>query len=258
MTMRWFSKKGFTLIELLVVIAIIAILAALLFPTLKSSKDNARRTACLNNLRQINLGVRMYSDDSKDASPDPGTATTATNIVPLYSGYKELMKNYVGLKGESSPRDRLFACAADTFYPSYVPGITNAPYFYVRQSLHDQTVFNYSSYAFNGGDNKPRMSEAGPWTPQGLTGLKLSSVKHPAKTLLVMEASALVPWSWHNPISKNDALPYGDAKNVVSFVDGHVSYIKIYWSSDRYPNGGLSFALAYDPPDGYEYQWSGN
>jgi prepilin-type N-terminal cleavage/methylation domain-containing protein len=53
---------GFTLIELLVVIAVTAILAALLFPTLRSAKAKARRTVCMNNLRQINLGLRMYSD----------------------------------------------------------------------------------------------------------------------------------------------------------------------------------------------------
>ena len=57
------------MIELLVVIAIIAILAMLLLPVLNVVKDRAKRTTCLNNLRQINLGLRMYCDDSSDNLP---------------------------------------------------------------------------------------------------------------------------------------------------------------------------------------------
>lgn len=60
---------AFTLVELLVVIAVIAILAALLLPVLSSAKERARRTACLNNLRQFNLGLIMYGHDNRDRLP---------------------------------------------------------------------------------------------------------------------------------------------------------------------------------------------
>src|SRR5215510_3866385 len=131
MTRRLKSQTAFTLIELLVVIAVIAILAALIFPALNSARDKARRTACGSNLRQINLGIRMYSDDSRDATPSPGSGAAKTNFISLYSSYKKLMKDYVGVKNDS-PGSGLFACPADTFFPSFVLPGTNTPVSYVR------------------------------------------------------------------------------------------------------------------------------
>jgi prepilin-type N-terminal cleavage/methylation domain-containing protein/prepilin-type processing-associated H-X9-DG protein len=67
---------AFTLIELLVVIAIIAILAALLLPTLARSKQSAQATFCMNNLKQITLGWKMYANDYRGmfASNEDGDA----------------------------------------------------------------------------------------------------------------------------------------------------------------------------------------
>jgi prepilin-type N-terminal cleavage/methylation domain-containing protein/prepilin-type processing-associated H-X9-DG protein len=60
---------GFTLIELLVVIAIIAILASILFPVFARARENARRTSCANNLKQIGIAIMQYNNDNDGRYP---------------------------------------------------------------------------------------------------------------------------------------------------------------------------------------------
>jgi prepilin-type N-terminal cleavage/methylation domain-containing protein len=237
------SNRAFTLLEMLVVIAVIATLAALLFPVISRAKAKARRTTCMNNLKQINLGLRMYSDDHSDIAP-PSPLTI--NSYPLdFGGYKKHMKSYVGLKGLSSPADKLFACPADTFYYEFSETNQN----YVPRSFHDQSTNDYSSYWFNSGT----LTRFGTNSP-GLAGRKLTLIKHPTRTVLVADMPAFMPWSWHEPKRPlpigNESALFKDAKNVVSFADGHVSYIKIYWEMAYSPTA------AFDPPEGYDYQWS--
>src|ERR1700756_3204363 len=79
------AAEGFTLIELLVVIAIIAILAAILFPVFAQAREKARQTTCLNNVKQIDLGMIMYQQDYDETTPvtrDCGHKDINDNPIP--------------------------------------------------------------------------------------------------------------------------------------------------------------------------------
>src|SRR2546427_5337328 len=65
------SRQGFTLIELLVVIAVIAILASLVLPALARAKQKSIQTTCLSNLKQIGIGIHLYTDDNENTLPGP-------------------------------------------------------------------------------------------------------------------------------------------------------------------------------------------
>jgi len=99
------KKRGFTLIELLVVIAIIAILASMLLPVLARAREEGRRTACKNNLRQIGLALSMY-------------AQSWDEMFPVQPGYTQAGDNYgeaLGLLYPDQVNDEnIFHCKSDT------------------------------------------------------------------------------------------------------------------------------------------------
>jgi prepilin-type N-terminal cleavage/methylation domain-containing protein/prepilin-type processing-associated H-X9-DG protein len=137
------SRRGFTLIELLVVIAIIAILAAILFPVFARARENARRSSCQSNLKQIGLAVHQYSQDYDGCYPTSLRDDPASPF-PYYSPGGNIVLSYYDLLQPYVKNDQVFVCPSNT-------RITNT------NTTQYQTTTNYYqrpfSYGINTGGN---------------------------------------------------------------------------------------------------------
>jgi len=118
-------RAGFTLIELLVVIAIIAILAAILFPVFQKVRENARRTQCMSNCRQIGLGIMMYTQEYDERYVTVFSSYYGRVFTGPQQYWPQLVSPYIqnangsGQGGQATLKDlsQVFLCPDSTYDP---------------------------------------------------------------------------------------------------------------------------------------------
>lgn len=115
------KKQAFTLIELLVVIAIIAILAAILFPVFARARENARKTSCLSNLKQLGLGFLQYSQDYDEKLPNLSGENGRGIPIVLGPYIQKVAGTYASTTGNGT---NIWTCPSDTLNrnPALVAG----------------------------------------------------------------------------------------------------------------------------------------
>jgi prepilin-type N-terminal cleavage/methylation domain-containing protein/prepilin-type processing-associated H-X9-DG protein len=148
------SQRGFTLVELLVVIAIIGILVALLLPAIQAARESARRTQCLNHLKQWGLAMQMYHDTKKRLPLGSRENPRQTWVMHLWPYIEE-----TALHAQNDPKQHFYVA------PGTIGGTLNgltgryvAIYYCPSDEGSDQTVGNYQrrrgNYVINWGNSR--------------------------------------------------------------------------------------------------------
>lgn len=231
------SKRGFTLIELLVVIAIIAILAAILFPVFAKAREKARQSSCLNNLKQLSLGMIQYTQDYDErfavfstgrmtgaygSGPVPGAADF--NWVPGWTQYQ------------------------DTWINKIYPYVKNTQVYKCPSGPHEPIGCDYGM-PDDGYTTIPAVAKINLFNQTPPPGL--GQFTRPAETMMITEKMVGSNPQYVLMDQYYGAAPRHNEGANVAFVDGHAKWMKLSNSSLEaygFP-APYNAAFSFHPPD---------
>lgn len=242
---------GFTLIELLVVIAIIAILAAILFPVFGRAREQARKSACLSNLKQLATATLMYTQDYDESFPNANWIGPEAFPPNWYFGQslKTLLQPYV--KNTS-----VFVCPSDTELAKMMGHGATQP-FGLSYQFHGNPLGNGTNiikkiYFGGGGKLMTERNGAIPLSRQAvlgqnsspIEGAAQSEVANPAGNWLIADAWPAVHGAemtsyftgTRTYMLSQETTPFRRACNLV-YVDGHAKFsitTAAAWDADPY------------------------
>jgi len=204
-------RNAFTLIELLVVIAIIAILAAILFPVFARARENARRSSCQSNLKQIGLGVLQYSQDYDEkivpvrwyySSSLPGS------IMPFGALVQPYVKSTQLFKCPSNTATGIMQGTGNSGGPAGVPDIP----------------ISYRGNSGNSG-SPPGDVSLRPMAPLDAGAVSMTSIQSVATTILIGEEKGGGDPDLYDSGNAGDLQGHLGTTNFL-FADGHVKSLR--------------------------------
>ena len=265
------KRSGFTLIELLVVIAIIAILAAILFPVFARAREQARKTSCLSNMKQLGTGMMMYVQDHDETMPLTNYATNLTPTNMYTNEWQNSVQPYLKNK-------QIFRCPSDT-----TPNMDEARPFDSGNGQRSVTSYLYNAHlGATTGNAVPTLADT--------AAKSLAAIDRSAEQVLLMEGHlptrdsvnsfGIDPfgrtrtlWLWRysftgdpgyfihgvaDPTQQNSrlfSLPRHDGGNV-AYSDGHAKYAVYNNNTTLQAKVPWCTAIAVTPPANCGYTWN--